>query len=210
MNIEIMSAKDWQELSRQLCKRYDYYRVGGFDTDTKTAWACEEKGGRMFHIDYQTGQRIYEHSYPYVSLFQEGLACVATRSPGFCTHHIGLDGQPAYRERHQSVCGFSESMACTKDSRGCFHLKKSGRQAYTHRFKTVGRFCFGLAQAETETGCFHIKPNGKPAYNGLFLSCGPFNENGLAWVEYIKQDSKTGKKLKVRRDINTKGVIQNQ
>lgn len=200
-----MSAGTFQERSRELCKEFGYHRVGGYDPETGTAWACD-KNGYMFHIDMKTGWPLYGRRFLAVTKFQEGFAC-GKRYNGVW-EHIDTGGWPAYPHQYRSVGLFFEGRADAIDDRGRFHITNAGVPAYDARYEYVGHFCHGLAQAIDSTGHFHIKRDGTPAYSLRGLRNGPFQDiDGqiLAWTEIRKICM--GKKRVVRVWVDTEGKI---
>lgn len=201
MNFENDSASitlAWDELSRSLCKEHGYHRVGGFNLPTKTAWACYEPGGPMLHIDFLTGEPLYDHGFAQVKGFSEGLACVRNADYQW-THHILPNSQPAYGNRFQNVGRFFEGLADAQDETGSFHITPKGEPAYKKRFISVGHFSQGVAVARDESGCFHIYPDGKSLYKVRnFVSVGPFEATGeaIAWAIFQLQN-KDGEKRRV-------------
>lgn len=212
MNFENDSATialAWGELSRSLCKEHGYHRVGGFDLETKTAWACYELGGSMFHIDFLTGERIYAHSFNQVTGFSCGLAEVRNADYSW-THHILTNGQPAYEERFLSVGKFFEDLADVQDETGWYHITPQGKEAYSRRFKQVMFFKYGLCPVFDETGWYHIHPDGAAAYEARnFVRVAPFDESGeaLAWCIFELKHNGRKRKVVLAVKINRQGEI---
>ena len=192
-------------LSRWLCQQYHYFRVGGFDPNTGTAWACRKKYGVMFHIDYRTGERLYGHSFGYVSRFQEGLAVAREIYSDSHRYHIKPNGEPAYRQRYSSVGLFFSGLADAQDKSGWCHIRSNGSPAYKKRFESVGHFCFDLAQAKDQSGCYHIKPNGESAYLKRFLFVGPFFNRDYAEAKWLEK--KDGITVRITGKIDRNGQI---
>lgn len=192
----------WQQL-REFCDEHNYWRVSGLDLETKTVVVHPEKGARVFHVRLNGSLRLYPHDFETASRFQEGLASVGETDPGCHTHHIRLDGQPAYQNRFESVGPFFEGLANVRNESGEFHVLFDGQPAYERRFEKVGHFRFGLAQAKDGGGWYHITPGGTAAYSPRFLKSYPFGTNGTALVEYWDEKTKT----KRRGFINQSGEL---
>lgn len=199
-----MNTSTFQIRSKELCERFGYHRVGGYDQETGSAWACN-KNGYMFHVDIETGLPLYDDRFLAVTKFQEGFAC-AKINDGIWIH-IDTGGWPAYPHHYRSVGLFFEGLADAADEKGQFHITIAGVPAYDERYERGGHFCHGLAQAIDSTGHFHIKRDGTPAYSLRGLRNGPYNKEGIAWTEIVQIVD--GKKRKVIVLINTKGEIIN-
>src|SRR3989344_7763708 len=90
-----------QRRSFELCEKFGYHRVGGFDKQTGLAWACWKPRGEMFHIYTTGGKPAYNHTFPEVSEFRHKRAVVHD-GVGW-RFHIKPDGTPAYEKRFVSV-----------------------------------------------------------------------------------------------------------
>jgi hypothetical protein len=91
------------------------------------------------------------------------------------THHVNLDGTPAYAERFDEVLKFhAPGLAPVLRAGAAWHIDEHGSAAYPQRFLRTFGFYEDLSAVADAGGWHHIRPDGSEAYVQKFAWCGNF------------------------------------
>ncbi len=98
--------------------------------------------------------------------------------PADCkTHHINVDGRPAYGKRFDEVLAFhSPGLAPVLSGQEAWHIDTEGEARYSRRFLNTFGFYGGIAAVYDESGWHHINDLGEDIYPQRYAWCGNFQE----------------------------------
>jgi len=107
--------------------------------------------------------------------YYEGRAAV-TAPDG--SHHITLDGDDLYPERHAWCGNFQHGRCPVRDSASNYHhITADGRPAYTARWRYAGDYRDGSAVVQRHDGhSTHVDLHGRPLHDRWFLDLDVFHK----------------------------------
>ncbi|MEZ4462641.1 MAG: methyltransferase [bacterium] len=93
------------------------------------------------------------------------------------THHVHIDGEPAYNERFDEVLKFhAPGLAPVLRDGQAWHICVDGSPAYERRFSRTFGFYEGLAAVVGPHGWHHIDKDGRDVYETRYDWCGNFQQ----------------------------------